>query len=131
MKTGEVSIIFHQADVAEFMKVLSDLNPIYQSVEGAKSFGFKTIPLPPTMPLIAYKLLNLPWQLADPILHRKQECLYHQTMYIGETYRAHINLTEHTERKGFCLVKQSLVIVDEHGKLCFEGNYDIFCGGVI
>lgn len=131
MKTSEVSIIFHQTDVTEFMKVMSDPNPIYQSVEAAKNFGFKTMPLPPTMPLVAYKLLNLPWQLAEPILHRKQECSYHQTMYIGETYKAHIYLTEHTERKGFYLVKQSLVIVDMQGKLCFEGNYQIVCGGVI
>jgi hypothetical protein len=71
MKTKEHEIIFNKDDVQQFVQLIGDRNPIYQSSERAKDYSFETIPLPPTMPMIAYKWLETPWELKHPIIHRK------------------------------------------------------------
>jgi hypothetical protein len=55
MKTKEYEIIFTQEDVQQFAQLIGEQNSIYQSPEGAKDDGSETIPLPPTMPMMAYK----------------------------------------------------------------------------
>lgn len=57
MKTKEHEIIFNKEDVQQLVQLIGDRNPIYQSSERAKNYGFETIPLPPTMPMMAYKWL--------------------------------------------------------------------------
>ncbi|WP_147534665.1 FAS1-like dehydratase domain-containing protein [Bacillus marasmi] len=131
MRTEEVRVTFKTSDVSEFIKVMDERNPIYESVEKAQSYGFTSIPLPPTMPLIVYKQLDIPWTLTEPVIHRNQECKYHHQMYINQTYTASIRLDEQIDRKSYCIIKHSLLLFDDQQNLCFEGIYQIVCGGVV
>jgi hypothetical protein len=57
--------------VQQIVQLIGDRNPIYQSSERAKDYSFETIPLPPTMPMMAYKWLAPQWELQHPIIHDK------------------------------------------------------------
>lgn len=50
------------------------------------------------MPNIAYQWIEIPWNLQDPVIHRKQKCVLHQRMFIEERYRAVIKVTDQYER---------------------------------
>jgi hypothetical protein len=128
MKTAEHVIIFRKKDVREFVKIVDDPNPIYETVENAQKLGFPTIPLPPTMPMIAYKWIDIPWTLNDPVIHRSQSCVLHQVMYIDTDYFATVSKTERRLRNRACLVTQTLEIFDRNGKLCFEGISQLMAG---
>ncbi|WP_026565024.1 FAS1-like dehydratase domain-containing protein [Bacillus sp. UNC41MFS5] len=130
MKTKEHEIIFNKDDVKQFVQLIGDRNPIYQSSERAKDYGFETIPLPPTMPMIAYKWLETPWELKYPIIHRKQKCIQHQRMYIEEIYKAVVEVTDQYQRHNLTFMKQTLFLFNRDGKLCFEGISDLTLGGL-
>lgn len=130
MKTKEHEIIFNKEDVQQLVQLIGDRNPIYQSSESAKNYGFETIPLPPTMPMMAYKWLAPPWELQHPIIHRKQKCIQHQRMYIDEVYRAIVEVTDQFQRQNLTFIKQTLYLYNRDGKLCFEGISDLILGGL-
>jgi hypothetical protein len=130
MKTKEQDITFNKEDVQQFVQLIDDRNPIYKSLEKAKEFGFKTIPLPPTMPMMAYKWLDLPWELQQPIIHRKQKCIQHERIYIDEIYRAIVEVTDPIQRQNLTFIKQTLYLYNKDGKLCFEGMSDLIVGGL-
>lgn len=94
------------------------------------SAGLETIPLPPTMPMMAYKWLAPPWELQHPIIHRKQKCIQHQRMYIDEVYRAIVEVTDQFQRQNLTFIKQTLYLYNRDGKLCFEGISDLILGGL-
>ncbi|MEH7375969.1 FAS1-like dehydratase domain-containing protein [Neobacillus drentensis] len=130
MKTKEHEIIFNKEDVQQIVQLIGDLNPIYQSSERAKDYGFETIPLHPTMPMMAYKWIAPPWELQLPIIHRKQKCIQHQRMYIDEVYRAIVEVTDQFQRQNLTFIKQTLYLYNRDGKLCFEGISDLILGGL-
>lgn len=130
MKTKEQEIIFTIEDVQQFVQLMDDRSPIYQSLEKAKEAGLKTIPLPPTMPMIAYKWLDIPWELQQPLIHRKQKCIHHQKMYINECYRAIVKVSKPVQRQNLTFIKQTLSLANEDGELCFEGMSDLIVGGL-
>jgi acyl dehydratase len=130
MKTKEYEIIFTQEDVQQFIQLIGDHNPIYQSAERAKAYGFETIPLPPTMPMIAYKWVETPWEFQPPIIHRKQKCIQHERMYIDEIYRAIVEVTDPIQRQKLTFIKQTLYLYNRDGKLYFEGIADLIVGGL-
>ncbi|PGY07728.1 MaoC family dehydratase N-terminal domain-containing protein [Bacillus sp. AFS031507] len=130
MKTKEHEIIFNKEDVQQIVQLIGDLNPIYQSSERAKDYGFETIPLHPTMPMMAYKWIAPPWELQHPIIHRKQKCIQHQRMYIDEVYRAIVEVTDQFQRQNLTFIKQTLYLYNRDGKLCFEGISDLILGGL-
>jgi hypothetical protein len=130
MKTKEQGITFNKEDVQQFVQLIDDRNPIYKSLERAKEYGFETIPLPPTMPMMAYKWLDLPWELQQPIIHRKQKCIQHQRIYIDEIYRAIVEVTDPVQRQNLTFIKQTLYLYNKDGKLCFEGVSDLIVGGL-
>ncbi|WP_318502497.1 MaoC family dehydratase [Bacillus sp. T3] len=128
MKTESIEIVFREQDVRQYIKVTDDRNPIYTNIESAQSNGHQTIPLPPTMPMIAYKWIEIPWTLKEPLIHRSQECIHHQTMYINTPYFAQVLLKEKTMRKNYQVVNQILRIVDCDQVLCFEGISQLIAG---
>jgi len=130
MITNEHEIIFIKEDVQQIVQLIGDRNPIYQSSERAKDFGFKTIPLHPTMPMLAYKWLASAWELKHPIIHRKQKCIQHKRMYIDEVYRAIVEVTDQFQRQNLTFIKQTLYLYNRDGKLCFEGISDLILGGL-
>ncbi|WP_110928108.1 MaoC family dehydratase [Bacillus massiliglaciei] len=130
MKTKEYEIIFTQEDVLQFIQLIGDQNSIYLSAEGAKDYGFETIPLPPTMPMMAYKWFETPWELQQPSIHRKQKCTLHQIMYINEIYRAVVEVTNSFQRQKLTFIKQTLYLYNNDGQLCFEGVSDLILGGL-
>lgn len=130
MKTKEHNIIFRHEDVKQFVKLIGDQNPIYQCLESAKNFGFYTIPLPPTMPTMAYKWMEIPWELQYPIIHRKQKCIQYQKMYIDKKYRAIVEVTDQFERFNFTFIQQALYLKNSDGQLCFEGISELILGGL-
>jgi hypothetical protein len=130
MKTNEREIIFNTADVGQFVELIGDRNPIYQSSETAKDYGFERIPLPPTMPMMAYKLFETKWELPYSIIHRKQKCIMHQRLYVDEIYRAVVEVTDQSKRQNLTFMKQTLYLYNSDNKLCFEGISDLILGGM-
>ncbi|KAB2336257.1 MaoC family dehydratase [Cytobacillus depressus] len=131
MKSEEADIIFNMEEVQQFVQLLGDQNPIYQSIKTAKTNGFQSIPLPPTMPMIAYKRIKTPWQLQHPVIHRKQHCTNYHTMYINQTYHAFVKLEDQYQRKQFTFIQQSLYLYDQDRILCFKGTSQLITGGLI
>lgn len=128
MKTEAQTVRFHQEEVQQYIRILGDLNPIYESKENARNDGFRTIPIPPAMPMTAYRFFDIPWKMQPPVIHRKQQCLNHQQMYIDEEYRGFIELSDVNTRKGFTFSKQTLFLYDEAGNLCFSGISHLVSG---
>jgi N-terminal half of MaoC dehydratase len=130
MKTKEYEIIFTQEDVQPFVQLIDEQISIYQSPGGAKDDGSETIPLPPTMPMMAYKWIETPLELQQPIIHRKQKCIQHQRMYMDENYRAIVEVTNPFQRQNLTFIKQTLYLYHNDGQLCFEGVSDLILGGL-
>lgn len=131
MKTNTYPLLFNETDVQQFIQAVGDRNPIYLSSAEAQLHGYKTIPLPPTMPMIAYKLIEMPWKLTSPIIHRKQQCEYHHVMYIDQTYRGFIILKDQSRRQNLTFINQILQIYDSSETLCFSGTTHLIAGDVI
>jgi acyl dehydratase len=130
MKTKEYEIMFTQEDVQQFVQLIGDQSLIYQSPERAKDYGFETIPLPPTMPMMAYKWIESTWELQQPIVHRKQKCTQYQRMYMNECYRAIVEVTDPFQRQKLTFIQQTLCLYNKDGQLCFEGISDLILGGL-
>jgi hypothetical protein len=130
MKTKEYEIIFNKEDVQQFVQLLGDPNPIFQCQSEAKVYGFETIPLPPTMPMIAYKWIETPWKLQHPLIHRKQQCIQHQRMYIDKPYKGIVMITDQFQRQNLTFTKQTLHLYNKDGILYFEGISDLISGGL-
>jgi len=125
MKMKKHEIIFNEADVEQFVKLIGDRNPIYQSLERAKDYGFERIPLPQAMPMMAYKWFETKWELPYSIIHRKQKCILHQRMYVDEIYHAIVEVTDQSKRHNLTFMKQILYLYNSDEKLCFEGISDL------
>lgn len=131
MKTNEQSISFNKEDVQRYVRILGDLNPIYESEKSAGEHGFRTIPIPPAMPMTAYRFFELPWKLQPPVIHRKQHCIQHRKMFIDEEYTGYITLSDVSKRKGYTFSKQTLFIYNGAGDLCFSGISHIVSGELL
>lgn len=128
MKTKDHCFMFTKAEVQQYVQTAGDQNPIYIHLDVAQSMGYKTIPIPPTMPMIVYKQIETPWKLLHPIIHRKQQCVYHQVMYIDQYYKGIITLEEQIKRQKYTFIKQTLHIHDNNGILCFTGTSHLIAG---
>jgi hypothetical protein len=131
MKTIETSFIFHKEQVQKYVRILGDSNPIYESEESARKFGLLTIPIPPAMPMTVYQSFEIPWVMKPPVIHRKQQCINHQQMFIDETYTGFISLTDVVVRKEYTFSKQTLFLYDTIGNLCFSGISHIVSGELL
>lgn len=128
MRKESRTLLIKDTEVRQFIQLAGKIDPIYRNEAAAKSYGYKTIPIPPTMSMIAYKLFDIDWRLPDPIIHRKQRCEYHQVMYIDQPYVCILSLIDQSERRGYTFVNQVLQIYDENGTLCFTGTSQLMGG---
>lgn len=122
------SIVFTKEDVLLFCEAIGEKSQLYHSQEYAKSHGLKTIPLPPTMPLIMYQHFHIPWQTEETLVHRKQTGNMHRRMYIGETYLGTLTLSPVVKRNAYTFSKQTLSITDVEGNLSYEGEFHLVTG---
>lgn len=125
MNTAIISVVFTKADVRKYCEAIGERNQLYESEQYAKTKGLLTIPLPPTMPVIMYKLLTIPWAQAGVMIHRKQACTIFERMYIDEEYRGYLSLTDVVARKGYTFQTETLFIHDKYGNLCFKSTSHI------
>ncbi|WP_019241230.1 MULTISPECIES: FAS1-like dehydratase domain-containing protein [Bacillus] len=130
IQTIEREVMFTEQDVHTFLNNLGDNHTIYKNKENAREFGYEEIPLPPTMPFIAYRELHAPWKFIEPIILRKQQCDYHQTMYVNRPYKVLLSLDKTTNRKPYTFVKQTLSIIDKNQKLCYSSVSHLVVGGI-
>lgn len=130
MNSTEQIIIFDRKDVQMFAQLIGDSNPIYKDIKSAKEYGFTTIPLPPTMPMIAYKWVKTPWQFQAPLIHRKQQGISYESMYIDVPYSAIVNLHVASKRKKFMLIEQTMLLYNDEDVLCFKGISNLIAGGM-
>lgn len=131
MKTKEQSCIFHKDEVQHYVQILGDSNPIYVSEENARRYGYKTIPIPPLLPMILYPSFDIPWTMQSPVILRKQQCTMHEEMYIDDVYTGFISLTDVRVRKEQTFSKETLCLYDEEGILCFRATSQLISGGVL
>lgn len=131
MKTEKQSFIFQREQVQKYVQMLGDLNPVYDCEESARQLGFRTIPIPPVMPMTLYKSFEIPWTLQAPVILRKQQCINYRKLYIGETYTGFISLSDVKVKKGHTFSKQTLFLYDEEEKLCFSGISQIVSGELV
>ncbi|MEH6943820.1 FAS1-like dehydratase domain-containing protein [Bacillus sp. JJ722] len=130
MKTKQHNITFNQSEILQFVEAIEDYNPIYRSKELANMYGFETIPLPPTMPVIAYQWIDLPRKLPQPIIHRKQHNTTHRLMFMDVTYVADISLLNYRSRHNQAFVEQVLNVYTSNQILCFSSVTYLVCGGL-
>lgn len=131
MKTKEQSFIFHKEEVLKYVHMLQDPNPIYESEDIAKQYGYRTIPIPPIMPVTAYHLFDIPWTMQSPVILRKQRCTMHEQMYIGERYTGFISLTNIRNRKEQTFSNEILSLYNAEGILCFRAISQLLSGKVL
>lgn len=130
MKTVKEEVFFTEDVVQQYVKNVGDDHPMYKSIENAQAFGYECIPLPPTMPTIAYRDIEVPWEFKPPIILRKQQCDYHEIMYVNQAYKATLTLEKPINRHHYTFVKQVLQLYDLKGTLCFMAISDMVVGGI-
>jgi len=131
VKTEQQSFIFQREQVQKYVQMLGDLNPVYDNEESARQLGFRTIPLPPVMPMTLYKSFEIPWTIQAPVILRKQQCINHIKMYIDEVYTGFISLSDVKVRKGHTFSKQTLFLYNLEGDLCFSGISQLISGELV
>lgn len=128
MKTAKQSIVFTKADVWTYCEAIGEHHPLYDNEQYAKDAGLVTMPLPPTMPVIVYKLLTIPWAKTGVMIHRKQRCIIYERMFINRKYTAYASVTDAVVKKGYTFQTETLFIHNERGELCFESMSDLVYG---
>jgi hypothetical protein len=125
------SFLFTKEEVLHYCALSGVKNPIFQSLEAAQEQGYKGIPLPPAMPMIAYRHIEIPWKLAGTVILRKQECKIHRTMYTDENYFGSVTLTNRSFRQNRWFITEVFKIFDKQKNLCFSGISHLIAGGII
>ena len=131
MKTERYAFLFTKEKVRQYSELSGEKDPIYFSPQAAQELGYKGTPLPPAMPFVAYRHIEIPWRLEGPVIHRKQECRQHQVMYTDQVYTGRVTLTNHSLRHNRMFIQQDLEIYDEQGNLCFTGISHLIAGDLI
>jgi len=129
LKSEYFSFHFTKEEVQRYCGLAGVKKAIYYSLEAALEEGFEGIPLPPALPMIAYRHIEKPWQLAEPVILRKQECRPHRIMYADRAYVGAVKLRSHSFRQGRWFLIEELVIFDQENHLCFNGISHLIAGG--
>lgn len=125
MKTEEISFVFTKEDVRKYCEAIGVERKLYTNEAYAKEKGLPTIPLPPMMPVITYKLLEIPWKQNGVMIHRKQECTTFIQLFIAKEYTTYLSLTNVVHRREYTFMQENLVIHDEWGRVCFSSTTHI------
>ncbi|MCP8967691.1 MaoC family dehydratase N-terminal domain-containing protein [Ectobacillus ponti] len=72
--------------------------------------------LPPTLPFLFWKLIEVPWlQHAGPIIHGEQSFIYRQPLQLNQTYTVVISLTASREKGNRRFLYHELEVRDTDG----------------
>ncbi|MFX3630819.1 MAG: MaoC family dehydratase N-terminal domain-containing protein [Ectobacillus sp.] len=115
--------------VIDYAKAIGEQNPVYFSIEAARKLGYRTIPIPPALPIIFYRFFAIPWGKGKIWIHRSQRFTYKRQLYIDEPYECFIALEAVKERSGHSLYEQSLKGYNIRKELCFVCNTILVEGG--
>lgn len=131
MKSESYAVCFTKEEVLRYTELAGVKNPIFRNMEAALEQGYKGIPVPPAMAMIAYHHIKLPWKLSEPVILRKQECRLYRIMYADEIYTGTVKISKHSFRHNKLFILQELEIFDQQNHLCFNGISHLIAGGVI
>ncbi|MBM7647714.1 acyl dehydratase [Bacillus ectoiniformans] len=95
------------AKIRELADAIGDPNPVYRSLEAARSQGFQAIPVPPTFATVIdfwggfdFDTLVSKLELnALQVLHGEQEYEYIEQVYVGDHLEAEVKVLKQNERK--------------------------------
>ncbi|MGE8080132.1 hypothetical protein [Peribacillus loiseleuriae] len=76
--------------------------------------------LPLTFPMIFYRYINVPWDYKTAPIHRKQTCVCHSELSIGESYHCVVTLDQVKQKGKYMFYIQSLVGYNLEGSECFR-----------
>ncbi|WOH38188.1 MaoC family dehydratase N-terminal domain-containing protein [Thalassotalea fonticola] len=104
------SIDIEQGRLKFFAKAIGETNPVYSDELAARDAGYKTIPAPPTFPMVLdmegpdfLPVLKLLGMDISRILHGSQEFEYTGTIYAGDTITVTSKLKDVFDKKGGAL----------------------------
>ncbi|WP_332694346.1 FAS1-like dehydratase domain-containing protein [Halalkalibacter lacteus] len=90
-----VKITITREMIASYTKAIDDDTSIYVDIASAKKAGYQDIPAPPTMPIIFWSFINVPWlEDVGPVVHGKQSFSYEHTLIANRTYDCVIHLKD-------------------------------------
>jgi hypothetical protein len=109
--TDVVKIDVTREMIALYVKAIHEDSSIYTNVECARRLGYVDIPAPPTLPIIFWKYIDIPWlRETGPVIHGKQRFCYDQPLLANFTYYCSIKLNELRMKKS----KQGMMQVANH-----------------
>lgn len=82
-------------------------------------FG-KQLSLPPTFPMVFYRYIKIPWSFKAAPIHRKQMCVCHKELVIGESYQCVVTIDQEVQKGKYTFYTQSLLGYDLEGRECFQ-----------
>ena len=98
--TEAVKISITSEMIASYAKAIHEDALIYYDKQVAIAAGFKNIPAPPTLPIIFWQFINVPWlKDAGAIIHGKQQFHYEQPLLANRTYDCSIHLKDITKKQ--------------------------------
>lgn len=107
------------------MKIETVVTLTEEMVQEFEAVFGKQLSLPPTFPMIFYRYMEVPWTYAAAPIHRKQSCVCHRELLVGETYRCVVSLDQELQKGKYTFYMQSLVGYDRKGNECFRCVSDL------
>lgn len=93
----KVEITLTTEMIQTYAKAIGETELLYKDLEVAKSLGYQDIPAPPTLPIIFWQFIDVPWlENVGPVIHGKQRFLYKETLIANRNYDCMIQLTNLT-----------------------------------
>ncbi|KGP72782.1 FAS1-like dehydratase domain-containing protein [Pontibacillus yanchengensis] len=121
--TTEVHLIcISPQEIKEYAEAIFLQNPIYVDRSKAVEAGFEDIPVPPTMPIVFWQSIHIPWiSDFDGFVHTNQSFQYDQCLFANKTYECVVELTNVVEKirhnKSMTFMEHKLLIYHQ-GELC-------------
>jgi hypothetical protein len=95
-----VKITVTREMITAYARAIHDDTSIYVDIDSAKIAGYHDIPAPPTMPIIFWSFIKIPWlEDVGPVVHGKQRFSYEHTLVANRTYDCVIQLKDVKEKK--------------------------------
>ncbi len=107
------------------MKIETFLTLTEEMVGNFEAVFGKQMSLPPTFPMTFYRYIEVPWTYADAPIHRKQSCVCHRKLSVGERYRCVVSLDQELKKGKYTFYTQSLIGYDMKGNECFRCVSDL------
>jgi acyl dehydratase len=118
--TYQHSFSFSQSDVERFAEVTGDRNPVHLDAEYAAKTPFKEPIIHGFLGGSVFSRVLGTLFPGEGTIYMKQEMSFRRPMYVGRTYTAKFEITEHQADKHRAVI--STVVEDENGKPAITGE---------